>query len=120
MTKLKQTESELQSQCIDYLLLHEAKGSLWFSRMNTAPAVINTPYGMQFRRMGKGAKKGIADVCLFINNKTIWIEFKSQSGVLSPFQKVFQKSVEFHSGGKYYVFKDYFSFRNFVDQLLIK
>lgn len=114
----KQSESELQSQCIDYLLFKEAQGLLWFTRLNVMPAVIHTGRGMIFRRMGKGAKKGIADLVVMIKGKTIWIELKSQVGKLSPFQKVFQKSVEFHSGGKYEVFKDYPSFRSYIDGIL--
>ena len=114
----KQSESELQSQCIDYLLFKESQGLLWFTRLNVMPAVIHTGRGMVFRRMGKGAKKGIADLVVMAKGKTIWIELKSQVGKQSPFQKVFQKSVEFHSGGFCEIFKDYSNFRSYIDQLL--
>ena len=102
-------ESILQSQCIDYLMYLENQGILWFSRISMLPIMQEDKRtGRIIRRsMPRGGKKGISDLLVFFNKKTIWIELKSQAGKQSKFQIEFKKSVESFSGGKYYVIKTF-------------
>jgi len=112
--KLKQTETQLQSQCIDLLLNIEKNKPLWFTRLNTAPSVQKTPYGIKFRKMGKGAKTGIADLLIFFNYHTFWVELKSATGVQSDSQIEFQKAVDDFSGSQYFIIRDLDSFKKFL------
>lgn len=99
-------EGQLQSVCIDWLQIQENQGNLWFSRINMIPPVTKVNGKMTFRRMSKGSKTGIADLFIFSNCRTIWIEFKSDKGKQSDNQKDFEQAITKYSNSEYYVVKE--------------
>lgn len=102
-------ESALQSQIIDYLTYLENQGLLWFSRISMLPIMQEDKRtGRIIRRsMPRGGKKGMSDLLIFFNKKTIWVELKSNQGKQSKDQILFENNIKNFSGGKYYLIKTF-------------
>lgn len=109
-------EGQLQSVCIDWLQYQENKGKLWFTRLNTIPPVSKQNGKIVFRKMPKGAKTGLADLLIFKDQRTIWIELKSDKGKQSDNQKAFGEASQIHSNSEYYVVKDFVQFKGLVGE----
>lgn len=86
------TESQVQSQIIDYLTVRENKEELFFQRTNNTP--VFDPVGKRFRAMAKGQKKGFPDLLIFKGGATIAIEVKTKTGRQSKEQKEVQEKLE--------------------------
>tara|TARA_B100000902_G_scaffold400033_1_gene474828 strand:- start:11992 stop:12435 length:444 start_codon:yes stop_codon:yes gene_type:complete len=97
-TKLPIKESQIQKAVMKYL---EAKG-ISAIRLNNIPVPLKSG---GFRPV---AKRGLADchVDLVIQGVpvSLWIEFKTEKGKLSPYQEEFRDSVH-HYGGFYEVIR---------------
>jgi hypothetical protein len=87
-------EGEVQSAVIELLGFYEATGRLWYNRFNNLP-VFDKSTG-RCRSMGKGAKKGIADILVLLRGKTLWLEIKR------PERKVLRKDGTWQVLGKGY------------------
>ena len=55
-------------------------------------------------QQGIGCHKGISDLVLIREGRTVWAEVKTERGHLSAFQEAFSKEVEAH-GGEYVVIR---------------
>jgi hypothetical protein len=65
-------EGEVQSAVIAFLDFYESLGQLWYNRFNNLP-VFDKSTG-RCRSMGKGAKRGIADILVLLRGKALWLE----------------------------------------------
>ncbi len=93
-------ESEIQSQIIDYLMILENKGELFFQRVNNT--AIYDPKGKRFRSLAKGTKKGFPDILVLCKGRTIGMEVKKPKTYQSKEQKEVEKSFK-EFGHEYYV-----------------
>lgn len=93
-------ESEIQSAICDYLTLRHH----FFIRLNNIPATFIDKSGQrQFRRLGKFARKGMADIIVMPTDKPdVFLEVKQEKGRMSPDQHHFAQDV-FKSGREYHV-----------------
>lgn len=96
-------ETEIQSSIIDYLMVLESQGKLWFSRLNNIPPVNKTPGGkMTFRALPKGSKRGIPDILVIKSGRTIALEVKTKTGKQSEYQKEVEENFK-KQGQEYYI-----------------
>lgn len=91
-------EGEVQSAVIDFLDFYESTGRLWYNRFNNLP-VFDKSTG-RCRSMGKGAKRGIADILVLLRGKALWLEIKR------PERKVLRKDGTWQVLGKGYQSKE--------------
>lgn len=97
-------ETDIQSTIIRYLEILETQGKLFFNRTNNIPPVNKDSKGkvIGFRKLPTGAKKGIPDIWVIINGKTIGLEVKTPTGKQSKEQKEIQEKF-IKNGADYYV-----------------
>lgn len=95
-----QPESNIQSVIIDYLILEQALGNLFFQRTNNAP-VFDNERGI-YRAMAKGQKKGFPDIFVMKDGRAIFLEVKTGKGRQSQHQVEMQAMLE-AQGAEYYV-----------------
>lgn len=99
---MKQTESDLQIQVVEYLsMISRANNFLFFSIPNESLMMVLTKFRVPekicyaivtfFKKMGM--LPGVADLCIVKNGKAYFIEMKTNKGVLSENQKLFRKRV---------------------------
>lgn len=116
MTKYKAKpipERAIQKACIQYLLILENQGKLWFVRCGSG--AIKTKEGRYF----KSGKKGAPDIicCIPNHDKNNWcgllvgIEIKSKNGNITEEQMITGELIE-SLGGKYEVVRS-------LDELII-
>lgn len=95
MIKRKISESEIQSQIIDYL---NYRVDLFFQRTNNTP--VYDPKTEKFRKMAKGQKKGFSDLIVLKKGVLYCLEVKTKNGKQSDYQKKMEKLVN-KNGGVY-------------------
>jgi hypothetical protein len=54
--------------------------------------ILHTVNGKKF--LGKNPNRGMADILVIIGQENLWIEVKSELGILSEYQREFKKRVE--------------------------
>lgn len=91
-------EGAVQSAVLDFLDFYEATGRLWYNRFNNLPVFDRTTG--RCRSMGKGAKRGVADILVLSRGKAIWLEIKR------PERKVLRKDGTWQVLGKGYQSKE--------------
>lgn len=70
-------ETEIQSTICEYLTLRR----LFFVRLNNIPGLYIDGGGQKrFRKMGKYARAGLADILVVKNGHAIFLEVKSETG----------------------------------------
>jgi hypothetical protein len=104
------TESRLQQDC--YLWFHNTfprYRGLFFEINNNSE---NAREGMRHRCMGR--VKGVADTCLLApGGVTVFIEFKTETGVQSPAQKEWERIV-IGAGYRYCIVRTEDEFRKII------
>ena len=93
-------ESEIQSEIIDYLMILEKQGKLFFQRVNNT--AIYDPVGKKFRSMGKGAKRGFPDILVIKRGRVIGLEVKRPGAKQKGEQEVIEEMLK-KNGAEYYV-----------------
>jgi hypothetical protein len=79
-------ESVIQSAICEYLALRHA----FFIRLNNIPGLYMDATGQKrFRKMGKYARHGLADILVIKDGRPIFLEVKSEKGKPSPDQITF-------------------------------
>jgi hypothetical protein len=101
MYQLKQTEAELKQGVQDYLQYKQNQGVLYFDRLNSGEAIIETG---DSRRRIMLCRPGTADMFLILKGSLIFLELKTETGKQSPEQKEFEAQVTWH-GAEYYVIR---------------
>lgn len=67
-----------------------------------------------------GVKEGVSDVVVVLKNKTLYIEFKTETGTQSDEQKDFEKTVT-NLGHEYYLIRSFEQFKELIcKQLQLK
>lgn len=94
------TETQIQSQIIDYLQLLENQGKLFVQRVNNMG--VYDPKVKAHRRFPKGAKKGFPDIICLKDGLLIGLEVKTNVGKQSKEQKEMEKLMKEH-GAAYFV-----------------
>ena len=97
---MRQKESEIQSEIIDFLSILEEQGKLFFQRTNNT--TVYDPKWKQFRSLAKGQKKGFPDILILKKGRTIGIEIKTSTGTQSKEQKLIEQNF-IEQGMEYYV-----------------
>lgn len=100
----KLTETKIQAAICDYLTLRK----VFFWRNNNIPVFDTKSQSM--RAMPKYSIKGVPDIIVLQHGNFIGLEVKTPTGVLSDYQKEFERRCE-ENGGRYYVVRS-------VDDLL--
>lgn len=102
-------EKILQSQCEDYLKIHQLKYIhipdhllAWISQK--APQWIKTIVSRMF--------KGVPDLLIFLQDRCLLVELKNRSGTVSQGQRNWAKNVTVH------LVRDFDTFRNLVDKFM--
>lgn len=104
------TESRLQQDC--YTWFHNTypqyRGLLFEINNNSE----NAREGMRHRCMGR--VKGVADMCLLApGGVSVFIEFKTETGVQSPAQKEWESTIT-NAGHRYCIVRTEQEFRNLI------
>ncbi|MGL5798445.1 MAG: VRR-NUC domain-containing protein [Cetobacterium sp.] len=94
------SEIEIQGMLIDYLMILENRGTLFFQRTNNN-AIYDTK-SSKFRRAAKGQKKGFPDIMVIKDGRTIGIEVKAENGRQSEHQKEIEHLFK-KNGAEYYI-----------------
>lgn len=104
MNKIKISETDIQSAIIRYLTILENQGKLFFNRTNNIPPVNKDHKGnvVGFRRLPVGAKKGIPDIWVILQGRTIGLEVKTATGRQSKEQKEIEERFK-KNGAEYYI-----------------
>lgn len=104
MDKIKISETDIQSAIIRYLTVLENQGKLFFNRTNNIPPVNKNSKSevVGFRRLPAGAKKGIPDIWVILQGKTIGLEVKTAAGRQSKEQKEIEERFK-KNGAEYYI-----------------
>lgn len=97
MIKRKISESEIQSQIIDYL---NYRVDLFFQRTNNTP--VYDEKNTKYRRMAKGQKNGFPDIVVIRKGVFIGLEVKTLTGKQSKYQKDIEKEIK-ANGGQYHI-----------------
>lgn len=93
------SEIQIQSGIIDYLLRRKH----FFIRINNTPISMIRNGQRVFRKMGKGAIKGVPDILVLTNGGfAVWLEVKDKGKKQSPDQVKFQNRCN-EIGCEYYV-----------------
>lgn len=85
------SEHKLQTQFMDYLTVAGRRDLYWFAVPNA---------GLRSLRVGammkaEGLKPGVADICFMLpDGRAAWLEMKTESGRLSPYQEGFRHRCE--------------------------
>jgi hypothetical protein len=109
----KAEEFKLQAECVTWLWnTHPETRGCFFVIDNNAS---NTVEALQKRAMG--LVKGVSDTCFIWHHRTYFIEFKSPTGILSPFQKKFALVCHVHSCGLFLINQKQ-QFVNFIETIL--
>lgn len=110
-------ETAIQAAIITYLGILENQGKIWFTRLNNIPPVNKGADGkMMFRRLPRGAKRGIPDILVITKGKTIGLEVKTPTGRQSKEQKDVECHFKRH-GQEYYVVRSLEEVENIMNKI---
>ena len=85
------SEHKLQTRFMDYLTVAGRRDLFWFAVPNAGVRSLR----MGARMKAEGLKPGVADLCFMLpNGKTAWLEMKTETGRLSPYQEGFRHRCE--------------------------
>jgi hypothetical protein len=96
-TKLKVSETAVQSSILDYLSFEMSQGTLFYQRTNTVGRVVNDKYIPV-----KGQHKGFPDIFVMYKGRAIFLEVKTHYGKQSDDQIKIQKLLE-DQGAEYWL-----------------
>lgn len=103
MDKIKISETDIQSAIIRYLTILENQGKLFFNRMNNIGVPIKDRQGkIVGQRKTFGSKRGIPDIWVILQGKTIGLEVKTATGRQSKEQKEIEERFK-KNGAEYYI-----------------
>lgn len=99
-------ETQIQTAIIYLLSFYENQGKLFFNRMNNIPTPIKDKTGktLGYRKLSTGAKRGIPDIWVIKDGKTIGLEVKAPTGKQSKEQKEIEQRFK-KNGAEYYIVK---------------
>lgn len=83
--KHKHPEAQLQKAIVEHLRLIGTPGMIYFSLPNEGKR--SPQAGLELKRMG--LRPGAADLCIVVNGRAHFMEFKSKAGSQSPEQVAF-------------------------------
>jgi len=100
-------ESELLSNCLEYLQILRNQGKAWYMRVNSGMAFFGSGKKKYAIRL---AQEGTADILIIQWYEpegaiVTWVETKADKGAQSPEQVAFQKEVEEY-GCRYEIVRD--------------
>jgi hypothetical protein len=106
-----ETESKIQQDCYvwftnNYCLEKHENRSIMFS-------VPNESNGSQQRKVNTGLLRGVSDTIIVLPSKVLFVEFKTEKGYQSEFQKDFQERVT-KLGHEYYVIRNLDQFKQLI------
>ena len=78
-------------------------------------SVPNESVGSQQRKVNTGLLKGVSDTIIIHKGVCMFVEFKTLTGVISPFQKDFKEKVE-KQGFKYYLIRSLEEFKKIIEK----
>lgn len=84
--RMNRPEQALQKSFVDFLTLSQPTNCVWFAVPNGGQ---RSPIEAAILK-GQGVKAGVADFMFAFPNKTAFLEFKADNGVLSPSQLDFR------------------------------
>ena len=98
-------ETQIQTAIIYLLDIYERQGKLFFNRMNNIPTPIKdrvTGKTVGYRKLSTGAKKGIPDIWVIKDGKTIGLEVKAPKGTQRKEQKDIEERFK-TNGAEYHI-----------------
>lgn len=98
-------ETQIQTAIIYLLSFYENQGKLFFNRMNNIPTPIKdrvTGKTLGYRKLSMGAKKGIPDIWVIKDGKTIGLEVKAPKGTQQKEQKDIEERFK-RNGAEYHI-----------------
>jgi hypothetical protein len=103
------TESKIQQDCFVWY-------SNTFARHNIGImfSVPNESIGSQQRKVNTGLLRGVSDTIIIHKGVCMFVEFKTLTGVISPYQKQFKEKVE-NQGLKYYLIRSLEEFKQLFE-----
>ena len=103
------TESKIQQDCFIHY-------SNTFARHNIGImfSVPNESIGSQQRKVNTGLLRGVSDTIIIHKGVCMFVEFKTLTGVISPYQKQFKEKVE-NQGLKYYLIRSLEEFKQLFE-----
>lgn len=103
------TESKIQQDCFMWY-------SNTFARHNIGImfSVPNESIGSQQRKVNIGLLRGVSDTIIIHKGICMFVEFKTLTGVISPYQKQFKEKVE-NQGLKYYLIRSLEEFKQLFE-----
>lgn len=103
------TESKIQQDCFMWY-------SNTFARHNIGImfSVPNESIGSQQRKVNTGLLRGVSDTIIIHKGICMFVEFKTLTGVISPYQKQFKEKVE-NQGLKYYLIRSLEDFKQLFE-----
>lgn len=109
-------ETQIQTAIIYLLSFYENQGKLFFNRMNNTPVPIKDRTGrvLGHRKLSMGAKKGIPDIWVIKDGKTIGLEVKASKGTQRKEQKEIEERFK-KNGAEYYIVRSVEEVRKILD-----
>ena len=103
------TESKIQQDCFMWY-------SNTFARHNIGImfSVPNESIGSQQRKVNTGLLRGVSDTIIIHKGICMFVEFKTLTGVISPYQKQFKEKVE-NQNLKYYLIRSLEDFKQLFE-----
>ena len=77
-------------------------------------SVPNESIGSQQRKVNTGLLRGVSDTIIIHKGICMFVEFKTLTGVISPYQKQFKEKVE-NQGLKYYLIRSLEDFKQLFE-----
>lgn len=105
----KETESKIQQDCFVWYsntYARYGKGIMF--------SVPNESNGSQQRKVNTGLLRGVSDTIIIHQGVCMFVEFKTLTGVISPYQKQFKEKVE-NQGLKYYLIRSLEEFKQLLE-----
>lgn len=105
----KETESSIQQRCFIWYSNNYARHGkgIMFS-------VPNESNGSQQRKVNTGLLRGVSDTIIIHEGVCMFVEFKTLTGVISPYQKQFKEKVE-NQALKYYLIRSLEEFKQLFE-----
>ena len=98
-------ETQIQTAIIYLLSIYENQGKLFFNRMNNTTVPIKdrvTGKTLGHRKLSLGSKRGIPDIWVIKDGKTIGLEVKSPKGIQRKEQKDIEERFK-RNGAEYHI-----------------
>ena len=110
----KVSESSIQAQCYvwfnnNYCLKSHENRAVMFS-------VPNESNSQQQKFVNIGLLRGVSDTIIVLPNKVLFVEFKTEKGYQSEFQKDFQERVT-KLGHEYYIIRSLEQFKQLINEI---